>query len=171
MNADRISTGFKEVMAAFTSAITIVTTKNNQSRFGLIATSVCSLSAEPPSLLVCVNKSAAAHDQILQAGRFAVNVLGHHQENVAQEFMSLKGEDRFSQQFWTESESGLPILMTAASSVECRTLALHDGLSHTIFVGEITEFKLSPESDVECLLWNKRAFSSLAPVMRHDLNG
>lgn len=169
MNAEQISQGFKEIMASFTSAITIVTTQNNHSRSGLIATSVCSLSAEPPSLLVCVNKSAAAHAQIQQAGRFAVNILGHHQEEAAREFMSLKGEDRFSQRFWTESKSGLPLLVAATAAVECRTLATHDGFSHTIFVGEITDFQLPDGSDTECLLWNKRAFSSLAPVKQSGL--
>ena len=66
---------FKEAMGRFAGAVTAITTFANEQPAGLIATAVCSLSCEPPSVIVCVNKTASAHDLILNNGYFGVSLL------------------------------------------------------------------------------------------------
>ena len=62
--------------ASWRPGVTIVTTSIGEQRNGLTATAVCSLSAEPPMLLACVNREAGAHDPTLQSRVFCVNLLG-----------------------------------------------------------------------------------------------
>ena len=59
---------FKKGMRHLAASVTLITTKVQDQRGGLTATAVCSVSAEPPQILVCVNKSASAHDPIGEAG-------------------------------------------------------------------------------------------------------
>ena len=66
---------FKKGMRHLAASVTLITTRHRDLRGGLTATAVCSVSAEPPQILVCVNKTASAHDPIGEAGFFCVNIL------------------------------------------------------------------------------------------------
>lgn len=149
-------------MASFASGITAITTREGEQSIGLIATSVCSLSAEPPSLIVCVNKSASAHDVILRQRHFAVNLLAANQKSVAQRFGSHKGAERFEPDLWTSLSTGSPILVDALVAFDCTVLAVHDGFSHSIIVGEIVEAQLGATETGSCLLWHQRDFARSA---------
>ena len=69
-------------IAQHVSSVCVITTEVNGERFGLTATAVSSVSAEPPRLLVCINKSGLTHDKIILAQHFAVNVLGENQDDM-----------------------------------------------------------------------------------------
>ncbi|WP_144109430.1 flavin reductase family protein [Paraburkholderia sp. BCC1886] len=157
---------FRNAMARFTNGVTAVTTTENRLPFGLIATSVCSLSADPPTLLVCVNRSASAHDVIARSGVFAVNLLSAEQKDVAQRFAELKGSERFDLMRWTTGKSGAPILIDSVVALDCKVLAKHNGYSHTIFVGEIIATKVHADPAASCLLWHRRSFASTALEVR-----
>jgi hypothetical protein len=78
--------------------VTLITTRHRDLRGGLTATAVCSVSAEPPQLLVCVNKSASAHDPIGEAGFFCVNILSPQHRKIAERFAGMdgvEGDERF----------------------------------------------------------------------------
>ena len=149
-------------MASFASGVTAITTREADQCMGLIATSVCSLSAAPPSLIICVNKSASAHDVILRQKYFAVNLLADNQKSVAQRFASYKGADRFEPALWTSLSTGAPILRDALVAFDCTVLAVHDGFSHSIIVGEIIEAQLGATETGSCLLWHQRDFARSA---------
>src|ERR1700756_499777 len=153
---------FREAMARFTSCVTAITTMENGIPAGLIATSVCSLSKDPPTILVCVNKSASAHDVIQRSEIFAVNLLSADQKDVAQRFSSAKGPDRFDASRWKVAQSGSPILIDSVLSFECKVHAKHNGYSHTIFVGEIIATTLCDDSSKGSLLWHRRGFAAAA---------
>ena len=72
-----------QAIALHVSSVCVITTALGGERFGLTATAVSSVSAEPPRLLVCINKSGVSHDKILAAGRFCVNVLAEEQDKIA----------------------------------------------------------------------------------------
>jgi len=149
-------------MASFASGVTAITTREADQSMGLIATSVCSLSAAPPSLIICVNKSASAHDVILRQKYFAVNLLADNQKSVAQRFASHKGAERFEPALWTALSTGAPILKDALVAFDCTVLAVHDGFSHSIIVGEIIEAQLGATETGSCLLWHQRDFARSA---------
>jgi len=150
---------FRDAMSRFTSCVTAITTMENGVPAGLIATSVCSLSNDPPTILACVNKSASAHDVILRSEIFAVNLLSGDQRDVAQRFASAKGPDRFDESRWTVAQSGSPILIDSVFSFECKVHAKHNGYSHTIFVGEIIGTTLCDDPGKGSLLWHQRGFA------------
>ncbi|WP_118183872.1 flavin reductase family protein [Paraburkholderia phosphatilytica] len=162
MNTNTTDDAFKNAMARFTNGVTAVTTADNGAPAGLIATSVCSLSADPPTVIVCVNKHASSHDAILRSRFFAVNLLAADQKDVAQRFASAKGAARFDPAQWTVGKTGAPILTGSVVSLDCNVIATHNGYSHTIFVGEITASITHPNASANCLLWHQRNFAAAA---------
>ncbi len=101
-----------QAIALHVSSVCVITTALDGERFGLTATAVSSVSAEPPRLLVCINKSGLTHDKILAAGRFCVNVLAEEQDKVAMVFAGMGGSaaDRFETGEWTTLKTGSPVL-------------------------------------------------------------
>lgn len=132
---ERLVEAFRESMRHVAATVYAVTTIDGGNRYGILATAVSSLSFEPPSLLVCVNRSASLHDPLERAERFCVNVLGMGNRDVAEHFM-LPDADRFAVGDWTEME-GTPVLATAQSSLVCRMVHRHEFGTHTIFIGEL----------------------------------
>ena len=111
---------FRHGMRRLTAGVSLVTTSSSEEKFGLIATSVSSLAAEPPSLLVCVNRSASSHDAILQAGYFAVNVLREQHDDLCAQFSSpTRRAERFQSGEW-QTLTGAPVLADALVSFDCQ---------------------------------------------------
>lgn len=137
MSQDAILTAFRDAMRHVAATVYAVTTGHEGQRFGILATAVSSLSFDPPSLLVCINRSASLHEPMASADTFCVNVLGLGNRDVADCFMK-KGnaEDRFAVGDWAE-EHGVPVLATAQSSLVCRIAHRHAYGTHTIFIGEL----------------------------------
>lgn len=128
---------FRDAMRHVAATVYAVTTGSTGSRFGIIATAVSSLSFDPPSLLVCVNRQASLHGPLASADTFCVNVLSPSNRDVAECFVKGgKGEERFAVGDWIE-EHGVPVLASAQSSLICRVADRHDFGTHTIFIGEL----------------------------------
>ena len=155
---------FQQAMAAFPGGITAVTTLDGAAPAGIIATAVCSLSAEPPSIVVCVNKHASVHDAILRSRRFAVNLLSTDQHDVAQRFQRQKGSERFDVRHWSSLETGAPILINAALALDCALLDAYDGYTHTILVGAVQAAQMPAAGDGGPLLWHERAYARSRPL-------
>lgn len=137
MDRDEILAAFREAMRHVASTVYAVTTGHAGERYGIIATAVSSLSFDPPSLLVCINRLASLHDPIATADRFCVNVLGVSHREVADNFLKGgRGEERFRVGEWCEEE-GVPVLANAQSSFICRVAHRHAYGTHTIFVGQL----------------------------------
>jgi flavin reductase len=137
------SFAFKHGMRRLAAGVSIVTTSSEGALHGLVATSVCAVSADPiPSLLVCVNRNASAHDRILQSENFCVNVLSEDDREMAQCFSGPDRARRFESHRWTSLKTGAPALEAALASFDCR--ATHKVIvhSHTIFIGTILDIRL-----------------------------
>lgn len=128
---------FRKVMSRFASSVTVVTTEseNGQPR-GLTVSAFCSLSLDPPLVLVCIDKNAGFHQALRQGGHFAVNILSEDQEFVSRRFAS-KGVDRFDGVGYKRGETGSPLLDDVIAHVECVVQQCHSGGDHTIFVGQV----------------------------------
>lgn len=127
---------FKDAMRHVASTVYAVTTGHGGGRYGILATAVSSLSFDPPSLLVCVNRSASLHKPLGQAQVFCVNVLGLGNRDVAENFMVPDRDKRFAVGDWSEEHS-VPVLKSAQSSFICRVAHRHEFGTHTIFIGEL----------------------------------
>jgi flavin reductase (DIM6/NTAB) family NADH-FMN oxidoreductase RutF len=151
---------FKKGMRHLAASVTLVTTRHQGLRGGLTATAVCSVSAEPPQLLVCVNKTASAHDPIGEAGFFCVNVLSPGHRKIAERFAGMdevEGDERFRDMGeWTALSTGAPVLKGCPVSFDCRLVSRLSAGTHTIYIGEIVDLRLDPSAPA--LLYADGAF-------------
>ena len=83
---------FRKTMGLFPGAVTLITTGEGDLRRGITATAVCSVSDDPPSLLVCVNRSTGTCKEIARSGRFSVQLLGQDHADVAMTFAGADGK-------------------------------------------------------------------------------
>ncbi len=153
---------FRQVMRQFATGITIVTTRAGEEIHGLTANSFCSVSLEPPLVLVCVDKSAHSHDLIAAGRNFAVNILKASQEELARRFAAnnLAAHERFAGiQFRTEA-TGAPILLESLGWFDCRLFATYPGGDHTIYIGEV--LALGRNQDDDPLLYFQSGYRKLA---------
>jgi flavin reductase (DIM6/NTAB) family NADH-FMN oxidoreductase RutF len=147
--ADVSAEAFKQGMRCLAAGVTIVTTLHAGVRSGLTATAVTSLSADPPQVLVCVNRSAGAHDLIHRGSLMCVNVLAHAHQNLAARFAGQKGvfgEDRFAAGRWTTLTTGAPVLDDAMASFDCVVTERVQATTHTIFIGRVVGVRARPKA-------------------------
>lgn len=134
---DEISSDqFKQVMRRFAASVNVITSANGAVKNGMTATAVCSVSADPPSALIIVNKSNRSHPIIDETGAFAVNVLSAGQQHVATSFAS-KLPDPFAGIPYTLGRTGCPVIEGVDAHIECVVIDKMDVGTHTIFVGRI----------------------------------
>ncbi len=125
------------MLGRFPSGVTVVTTKaSDGSDQGMTVSAFCSLSLEPPLILICIEKTASAHPALSTAPGFVVNILAARQEQIARRF-SIVDIDRFEGVGFTRSATGYAILDDILGLIECKRFAMHDGGDHTIILGEV----------------------------------
>lgn len=120
----------------------ITTTDAAGAPHGLVATAVTSVSAEPPVLLVCVNRSASSHPVISACGRFCVNVLGVSDAAVAERFSGADKRLRFLGREWVTLATGAPALSGCLASFDCRITECVEAATHTVFFGQVEHTRL-----------------------------
>lgn len=130
---------FRRVLGHFVTGVVVVATRvpGRDEPCGLTASSVASVSLDPPLVLVCVDKGADSHDCILEAGFFSLNILAAGQEDVSRRFASWDLEAKFQGVGYRTGETGAPILEESLAWLDCRVWASYPGGDHTIFVGEV----------------------------------
>ncbi len=137
---------FKEGMRRLAAGVTIVTTAVGGRRNGLTATAVCSLSAEPPMLLACVNREAGAHDPTLLSRVFCVNVLAERHLDLAAQFSSsARVAERFTTGAWGTLATGAPVLTDALASFDCLLGQTLKADTHTVLVGRVQSVRSDPD--------------------------
>jgi flavin reductase (DIM6/NTAB) family NADH-FMN oxidoreductase RutF len=158
MSVDALA--FKKGMRHLAASVTLITTHHGGLRGGLTATAVCSVSADPPQLLICVNRTASAHDPIGEAGLFCVNILSPDHRKIAERFAGMdgvEGDDRFVDMGeWSALTTGAPVLKGCPVSFDCRVVSKVDAGTHTIYIGEILDIALDGEA--HALLYCDGAF-------------
>jgi flavin reductase (DIM6/NTAB) family NADH-FMN oxidoreductase RutF len=128
---------FRSVLGRFPSGVTIVTTKAaDGSDQGMTVSAFCSVSLEPPLVLICIEKTASVYDALTSAPGFVVNILSAKQEQIARRF-SIVDIDRFEGVGFSRTQNGIAVLDDALGIIECKRCALHDAGDHTIVVAEV----------------------------------
>ena len=131
---------FRGAMRHLAGAVSIVTAGRGAERGGLTATSVVSLSVDPPTVLLCVNRSASAWPLLVEHEHFGINVLAASQHAVADRFAGRNGEKgaaRFAGADWVELATGAPILANALVAFDCVLDERIERYSHGILIGRV----------------------------------
>lgn len=157
---DRLA--FREAMSHFAASVCLVTTDGPAGRRGVTVTSVCSVSDDPPTLLVCLNQKSGANMRFDQNGVFAVNLLASRNEPVARAFSGegdLELEARFAAGRWTTLATGVPILEDALVSFDCRVIDSRPVATHRVLIGEV--LAVAQPVHGESLLYRARRYHTL----------
>jgi flavin reductase (DIM6/NTAB) family NADH-FMN oxidoreductase RutF len=155
VNIDLFKTGMRQLV----SGVSIITAMDAEKRrFGFTATAVCSVSADPPTLLVCANRGNGSCQTIKDSGFFVVNVLALSDQYLSDRFAGRMGpEERFLEGSWTESEEGTPVLSTSLVSFSCQLSEVVDVASHSILFGEVLSIQLG-EDQASALLYGQGSY-------------
>jgi flavin reductase (DIM6/NTAB) family NADH-FMN oxidoreductase RutF len=170
MTHDMSVTRFRLGMSRVAGAVSIVATglvADPASWRGMTATAVCSLCAEPPSLVACLNRISSTYQQLDPDGMFSVNVLSSRHINLARIFAGqtgLAGADRFTPTDWTKGISPVPVLADALVSFECRVAQSVEYGTHSLLIGDIIAAWWA-ENDLEPLVYHRHRFRDLG----HDI--
>ncbi|MBR7831903.1 flavin reductase family protein [Actinospica durhamensis] len=147
---------FTAAMARVPGAVTVVTTVDGAGRrWGFTSSSFCSVSLDPPLVLVCLGKKASTHPAFAAARHFMVNVLTEDQALVAQRFAT-SGIDRFAAGDMQACELGLPGLPAPCARVACAARSLVDAGDHSILIGEVEAVHVGPHTP---LVYVDRAYT------------
>ncbi len=142
---DEIERQFRSVMRRLAGGVTIITAGHGDDITGMTVSSLTSLSAAPPRLLVGINRQASSFALIERHRLFGVNILGSDQQVLAARFSNgrLKGKQRFEDTAWFAGSSGVPLLTKSLATVECEAEEIIERYSHGIIVGRLLSMELS----------------------------
>ncbi|MDH4981212.1 flavin reductase family protein [Hyphomicrobium sp. D-2] len=135
-NSSVDSDAFRSVMRQLAGCVTVITTEGDGKLHGFTATAVCSVCAEPPSVLIAVNQTARTHPHIDKKDAFAINILSEDQKPLADHFAT-KGDDQFDTVEYALGRTGVPLLDGAAAHLECEVYQKIPIGTHTLFVGRV----------------------------------
>jgi 3-hydroxy-9,10-secoandrosta-1,3,5(10)-triene-9,17-dione monooxygenase reductase component len=128
---------FRRVLGQFATGVTVVTTRDAQGRpFGLTVNAFCSVSLEPPLVLVCIDRRSEAHPGFSQTGAFNVSVLAEGQEEISRRFAGRR-KPKFEGIDLPPGSNGVPLVDGALAFMECRVVGAHAAGDHTIYLGEV----------------------------------
>jgi len=134
---------FRLALGHFASGVTVITTQHQGQLHGTTVSSFCSLSLNPPLVLVGIDLNATIHDLIIASEVFAVNILAEHAETLSRHF-ARRIPDKFSNVAYRLGQLGIPLLDDALTTLECRLVARHPGGDHSIFIGEVISTSIRP---------------------------
>lgn len=130
---------FRQVMGQFATGITVVTAQHNDIVAGLTVNSFCSVSLDPPLVLVCVDLNSNTLPFIRQSGAFAINILTNEQEHYSRCFATPSDErfERFCSAPYHLAATGSPILDDVLAFLDTRVVAEYPGGDHVIFLAQV----------------------------------
>jgi flavin reductase len=155
-------TRFREAMARLGAAVNIITTSGPDGDTGITVSAVCSVTDDPATVLVCINRASRQYDIFRNAGIICVNVLAPEHEELSPIFAG-KGDlpmpERFALASWSRLATGAPVLNSAATSLDCTVSQSVDIGTHTVFFCAVQAIHLGDSSSG--LVYHGRAYHQL----------
>jgi flavin reductase len=153
---------FRDAMARVCAPVNVITTKGPAGRGGFTATAMCSVTDEPPTLLVCMNARSAQAGLFVENRRFCVNVLTPEHRDLAGLFAGQQSdmEARYAAAKWTDLPSGNQALTDAIVSFDCRLVEARLVGTHNILIGEVVDIR--SRRDGQALLYFDRSYVHVA---------
>jgi flavin reductase (DIM6/NTAB) family NADH-FMN oxidoreductase RutF len=155
-----IDHGFRQAMRRVASTVNVISICVDGQPLGITATAVSSLSLDPPSLLVCINRTASVHEPMGGMPHFRVNVLHRDQENIAAMFADRNQHGLRFLSGWDLDCDSAPRLLDAQASILCRRTDHHQFGTHSIFIGVVEE--VFTRSEIDPLVYLDGRFVSAA---------
>ncbi|WP_426528400.1 flavin reductase family protein [Bradyrhizobium sp. McL0615] len=137
---------FRSAMRQLTGGVSVITAGKGRDISGMTVTSVSSLSVEPASLIVSLNRESSSWPLVKRYGFFGVSILTSDQIDIAERFTGkggLKGADRFAGAQWTTRASGVPLLADALAAIDCEVEDVIERHSHAIVIGRVLDVAVS----------------------------
>ena len=148
---------YRQVMRRLPTGVSVLTMRLGESLHGMTANTVTSVSLDPLLLLVCIDRTARAHEIVIAAGEFVVNVLGAGQADMSRRFAlrDSSDEDRWHGVTTLPSRTlTAPRIDGCTAYLECRVREVHDGGDHAIFVADVLDVDLGAD-DPPLVFWQR----------------
>ncbi len=155
------SSVLRATMRQWATGVTVVTTALGEERAGMTVSSFTSVSLEPPTVLVCLNKQSYGHDLVSRSGVYAVSMLGVGQDALSNRFAGIDPTitDKFEGVEVTIAVTGSPLLPDAIAHLDCVVRSTHETTTHTIFIAEVVYAAVDP--DRAPLVYHNRGYHVL----------
>lgn len=147
IGASASADNFRSAMQSLAGGVSVITVGRGNDLSGMTVTSVSSLSVEPATLIVSINRQASSWPLLQTHGVFGVNVLSPNHVDVAERFSGiggLKGAARFAGSEWISLVSGVPLLADALAAFDCEVEHVIERHSHAIVIGRVLDLRVSP---------------------------
>jgi flavin reductase len=142
------SQDYRDAMACLGAAVTIVTTDGNSGRAGFSASAICSVTDDPPTLLVCINRASSAYASVTRNKVVCVNVLSARHEKLSRLFGGkVPAEERFAAAAWSTLATGAPVLDDCAAAFDCRIADIVNVGTHDVLFCQVAALKRSDSAD------------------------
>ncbi len=140
---------FRAAMRSFTGIVTLVSARTPEGEWrGMAATAVTSVSMDPPSCLVCINRSASLYPAVMATRRFCINAMHQDHHALMPSFTRPEHRDsRFELGPWRAGRDGIPYVDGAQSNIFCVLMDRFTVGTHDVVIGRVTEVKLRPDLD------------------------
>ena len=142
-----LSEEFRKAMRRVASTVNVISICVDGQAMGITATACSSISMEPPSLLVCINRAASLYPQMEDVTHFRVNVLHRDQEQIARMFADRSQHALRFLSGWDLASAGAPRLVEAQATILCRRTDSYSFGTHSIFIGVVEEATARDEVD------------------------
>jgi flavin reductase (DIM6/NTAB) family NADH-FMN oxidoreductase RutF len=151
---------FFAIMGAFPTGVGIVTTLDQEQQpKGLTTNALCSVSADPALMLVCVDKHSNTLPALRHSKRFVVNYLSAGRGDLANTFAS-KEPDKFAEVAWRPAHNGMPLLhVDSIAHAECEVTQEIEAGDHIIFIGEVNAGQ-PPAPGTKPLMYFRRTYAT-----------
>lgn len=161
---------FRKTLSHFAAGVTTVTMVAKDGAYhGITVSSFTSVSLDPPLVLICIDKSTAAHAILPEAGAFCVNFLHENQLHLSNRFAGRDPERSFEDIPTYTAVTGAPVFAESLGYVDCRIINAYDGGDHTIFLGEVVQLGAADPvvvdgSELSPLIYYKSNYRFLRPA-------
>lgn len=154
---------FRSGMSLLAGAVNVITTNGAAGLAGFTASAVCSVTDQPPTLLVCMNKSSFAHRFFLENRSICVNVLSASQQDLSVLFANreVAMDDRFAQAPWHTLSTGAPALEGALVNFDGVISHIHEVGTHSIFITQLHALQVNSGSQ-QALAYFNRAYHRIS---------
>lgn len=156
---------FREAMSCLGAAVNVITSAGPGGQLGFTATAVCSVTDQPPTLMVCMNRKSAQNEPLKLNRVLCVNALANEQQTLSAIFAGMteaKEDDRFLAASWTRLSTGSPVLSHAVASFDCKIEEAIEIGTHSVFLCSVVDVAVSDRDDP--LVYFRRGYHSTRAI-------
>ncbi|MDQ8702519.1 flavin reductase family protein [Streptomyces sp. LHD-70] len=153
----------KQVNRQFVTGVTVVTAMDGDTPRGLAVNAFSSISLDPATVMVCVQRTSSTHDCLFRAGHLAINILSTDQLDVVGTFAG-KSDDKFKDLDWESGPFGSPLIARSSARMEVEIRERLQASTHTVFICRVVH---ASASELPAMVYSAGKFydgGALAPL-------